>query len=84
MRMLFRLFMWNDNGTTKATRTYKRRRVANILRANKWQRARLEVGYYSADGKEINSNAGVYEDINDLLAALDTFAEPELLEYLAA
>ena len=82
MRILYTLDADFDANRHIHRRSASRRKIANILRANKPQRASLRVAYYRGD-EYIGDQQTPIADFADLIDALSVFGEPELLEYLS-
>lgn len=72
-----------EDGTTKDTRRTTKRRIASIVRATKWVKGYIQVRYYR-DGHFVGDNIGICDSPDEMLKTLDTFTEPELMEYLSA
>jgi len=82
MHLKYHAFLVLEDGTTKDTRRTTKRRIASVVRGTSWVKGYIQVRYYR-DDQFVGDNVGVCDTPDEMIKTLDTFTEPEMMEYLS-
>jgi len=82
MHLKYHAFLVLEDGTTKDTRRTTKRRIASVVRGISWVKGYIQVRYYR-DDLFVGDNVGVCDTPDEMIKTLDTFTEPEMMEYLS-
>ena len=82
MHLKYNVILELADGTTKDARRTTKRRIASVIRGKEWVDGHLQVRYY-LNGAFVGDNISHCTTTEEMLHALDTFTEPELMEFLS-